>query len=74
MRDIYPQGTTRREKKLMNGLAVVAFLVLLIAVAGFALGEATVEFLTWVVGLLFFVIVAMEAIVVRILLRNKGWI
>ncbi|MCK4326997.1 MAG: hypothetical protein KAW41_00815 [Candidatus Diapherotrites archaeon] len=71
---MYPKGSTRREKSLMKGLAATAFLVLLVTVTGLAIGEATVEFLASVIALLFVVVVAMEAVVLRILLRNKGWL
>ena len=70
---MYPKGSTRREKKAMNALAVLAFLVLVVAASGFWLGEATIEFMATVMGLLFLVVVSMEIVVVRILARNKGW-
>lgn len=70
---LYPRGTTPREKRLMNLMAVAAFLVLLMTATGFLIETLTVEFLTWIVAILFLIIIAMEVIVLKVLLRNKGW-
>ena len=72
MMRLYPRGTTPREKRLMNMMAVAAFLVLLITGTGFAINTITTEFLTWIVAILFLVIVSTELIVLKILIRNRG--
>ncbi len=69
---LYPRGTTPREKRLMNMMAVAAALVLLITATGYVANAITVEFLTWIVAILFLVITSTELIVLRILLRNRG--
>ena len=69
---LYPRGTTPREKRLMNMMAVAVFLVLLITATGYVANAITVEFLTWIVAILFLVIISTELIVLRILLRNRG--
>ena len=73
MRSIYPRGTRPNEKKLMNMMAVAAFLILLITGTAFAIETVTTEFLIWAVAILFLTIVSMEVIVLKILVRNKGW-
>lgn len=70
--NIYPRGSTSREKKLMNTIAFAAFVVLLITLTAFITNQISVEFLTWIVAILFVTIVSMEAVVLKILLRNKG--
>jgi hypothetical protein len=71
--DIYPRGTTPREKQLINMMAIAAFLILLITGTAFAINTVTLEFLVWVVALLFLVIISLELIVLKILIRNTGW-
>lgn len=71
--DIYPRGTLPREKQLINMMAIAAFLILLITGTAFAINSVTIEFLVWVVALLFLVIISLELIVLRILIRNTGW-
>lgn len=71
--DIYPRGTTPHEKRLINMMAIAAFLILLITGTAFAINSVTIEFLVWVVALLFLVIISLELIVLKILIRNTGW-
>ena len=73
MRSIYPRGTRPNEKRRMNIMVVAAFLILLITGAAFAIETVTAEFLTWIIAILFLVIVSLEIIVLKILVRNKGW-
>ncbi len=67
----YLPGTKKHEKDLMNIFLVAGLTVLVVVLAVFAAGKASLFLFAWAVFLLFVLLVSMESVVVRIYLRNK---
>lgn len=69
----YPPGTTSHEKELMNILVMAAAIVMLVAVSAFAIPflEASLLVLAWAILMVFVILMGMEILVFKILVRKK---